>query len=109
MYLKIGVVCFGVSELPELKRLVDAALRREKLPWGSSTVVIRRDDPNIQSIEAQWRQTAFAGVSWKPDLKSVMIEAQYLLVVGDCRKFKQLKAKLHGYPNVRKVKFIDIR
>lgn len=109
MYLKIGVVCFGVSELPELKRLVDAALRREKLPWGSSTVVVRRNDPNIQAIEAQWRQTAFAGVSWQPDLKSVISEAHYLLVVGDCRKFKQIKQRLVDYPNVRKVKFIDIR
>lgn len=107
MYLKIGVVCFCSYELPELKRLVDAALRKEGLPWGSSTVVVRRSDPNIETLEHQFRQSYFAGMAWRETLQAVIQESEYLLVVGDSRKYRDIKNKLKSYPNVRKTKFID--
>lgn len=107
-YTKVGVICFDAYPLNELENLVDSAIRKEGRFWGSGQVHIRTEDPNIQAVESMFRKTKFAGLTWHKDLKSVMEEAQYLLVVGHTRLRKDIRSKLPKYPNIKRFKFIQV-
>lgn len=107
-YLNIAVVTYCEYALPELEVKIDAALRKENLPWGAGKVFILKTDPSIEHVTKQFRQTKFAGIVWASSLDK-LLDCHCLLVVGktlkDRNKFEELSKK---FTNLRRRKYIDI-
>lgn len=107
-YLKIGVITFVAYELPELVRLIDAAIRKEHLTWGAGHVVVSRKDPSCKHVDSQFHRTLFAGITWRDSVTDVLKDTQCLLVVGKAKhrkEYEELSKKVHG---LRRRKFIEL-
>lgn len=111
-YVKIGVITFVEYDLPELERLVDAALRKEHLMWGAGHIVICKKDPSIEHVNRQFRSTKFAGMSWKEKQSDILSDITYLLVVGKTgehrKKFDELSMSAAKSFNLRRRRYIAL-
>ena len=107
-YLNIAVVTYCEYALPELEVKIDAALRKENLPWGAGKVFILKTDPSVEHVSKQFHQTKFAGICWVNSVDE-LLDCHCLLVVGktskDRNKFEELSKK---FTNLRRRKYIDI-
>lgn len=107
-YTRIGIACFAEHDLEKLEQLVDSAIRIEGRFWGSGQVHIRRSDPNIATVEHQFRFTKFAGLHWHDNLKAVVTNVEYLLVIGNSKDIKEMKQRISKYKNLKRVKYIHV-
>lgn len=106
MYVRVGIISTVEHDF-ELKNLVDRALRKNKRPWGSGVVHIKRDDPCQENVERMWRGQQFAGMRWHSTTKELLSEVKYLILIGTKAQCERAEPKLSSFKGSIKIIHVD--